>query len=68
MSTPKTPNTKPDDPVYTVAELAENSTAIFGGDVLPEVVFAAFSLAGLKEATVAKAKEVTSRYLKKEVY
>ncbi len=51
--------------VYTAEELAENARSLFG--VRTECVAAALKVAGIKECTVSKTKEIVEAFMKKEV-
>jgi hypothetical protein len=55
----------PAESVYTVSELAENAGNLFG--VRAECVAAALKVAGIKECTVSKTKEIVEAFMKKEV-
>jgi len=52
---------------YTAAEFAAASKNIFGKEVMPECVIAAFRIAGVSKATKTKAKEIVLQFMKKEV-
>ena len=55
--------------IYTSSELANaagTSTALFGVGVTPDIVTAAFFVAGRHEATKAEAKEIVKNFLGKE--
>lgn len=51
--------------VYSVKELAANARKLFG--TRQECVTAALKAAGKSECTIAEAKEIVGRFLKKEV-
>lgn len=51
--------------VYTAEELADNAGNLFG--VRTECVAAALKVAGIKECTVSKTKEIVEAFMKKEV-
>lgn len=51
--------------VYTAEELAENAGNLFG--VRAECVAAALKVAGIKECTVSKTKEIVEAFMEKEV-
>lgn len=51
--------------IYTAEELAQNARALFG--VRTECVAAALKVAGIKECTVSKTKEIVEAFMKKEV-
>jgi len=52
---------------YTVEELAMASESIIGKGIMPECVLAAFRVAKVKKATKNEAKEIVTKFLKKEV-
>lgn len=52
---------------YTVQELAAASQILFGGEVMPECVIAAFRVAGIEKATKEEAEKIVTKYLTKEV-
>ncbi len=54
-----------EDSIYTVEELAENSTYLFS--VRAECVVAALKDASIKECTVSKADEVIKSFMRKEI-
>lgn len=56
---------KHQESVYTVAEFAANSRAIFGAN--RECVEAALKTANVISCTVSKAKEIVAAFMKKEV-
>lgn len=55
----------PRESAYPVAELAAGAKKVFG--VRQECVLAALKAAGKPEYTVAEAKEIVERFLKREV-
>lgn len=56
---------KKTESIYTAEELAENARSLFG--VRTECVAAALKVAGIKECTVSKTKEIVEAFMKKEV-
>lgn len=52
---------------YTAEEFAAAARVIFGNQVTPDCVTAAFRMANIAKATKGQAKEIVSKYLKKEV-
>jgi len=65
-------NSKPDireknTAKYHVLELAECAGKVFGSNVKPECVIAAFKVKNIKRATTEEAKEIVNEFLKKEV-
>lgn len=53
------------EPEYTAKELAEAAETMF--HTKPECVIAAFHVAGIEKATVAKAQDIITKFLTKEV-
>lgn len=62
---PETKAGATDDWMYPVTELAAKARKLF--DVTPECVTTALKLAGLKMATMEKAKETVEKFMKQEV-
>ncbi len=56
---------KEHESLYTIEELSANAKQLFG--VRTECVVAALKAVGIKECTVFKAKEIISKFMKKEV-
>lgn len=54
-------------PVYTAEEYARAATKVFEGKYSPDIVRAAFAVAGKKEATKAEAEELVKKFANKEV-
>ena len=51
--------------IYTAEELSDNSIQLFG--VQAECVTVALKVAGIKNCTVSKAREIVQKFLKKEI-
>lgn len=58
---------KPTAPVYTAEEYARAAAKVFEGKYSPDIVRAAFAVAGKKEATKAEAEELVKKFANKEV-
>ena len=58
---------KPTVPVYTAEEYARAAAKVFDGKYSPDIVRAAFAVAGKKEATKAEAEELVKKFANKEV-
>lgn len=58
---------KPTAPVYTAEEYARAAAKVFEGKYSPDIVRAAFTVAGKKEATKAEAEELVKKFANKEV-
>lgn len=54
-------------PTYTAAEFAAASDKVFDKKYNPDIVTAAFKMAGKKKATKAEAAKIMSEFLNKEV-
>lgn len=54
-------------PVYTAEEYARAAAKVFEGKYSPDIVRAAFAVAGKKEATKAEAEELVKKFANKEV-
>lgn len=52
---------------YTADEFAAAAETIFGKGIGPDLVKAAFSRAGVKELSVTEAKDLVTKFAKKEV-
>lgn len=52
---------------YSVKELSECATQVFGSKVRSECVVAAFKDAKKESATIAEAKKIVAAFMKKEV-
>lgn len=61
----KSESVKQAESLYTIEELSANAKQLFG--VRTECVVAALKAVGIKECTVFKAKEIISKFMKKEV-
>lgn len=59
--------TQSDDSVYTVDEFARASATVFSKPYSPDIVRAAFFVAGKKSATKAEAEEIIRKFASKEV-
>lgn len=64
-ATPQTEEKVQKDSVYKISELAENASHLF--KTKPECVTAALKAEGKETATVAEAKAIVAKFLKKEV-
>lgn len=53
--------------VYTAEEYARAAAKVFEGKYSPDIVRAAFAVAGKKEATKAEAEELVKKFANKEV-
>lgn len=58
---------KPTAPVYTAEEYARAAAKVFEGKYSPDIVRAAFAVAGKKEATKAEAEKLVKKFANKEV-
>ena len=63
--TPKKEQKPLQESVYSIAELAANAKKVFG--TRPECVVAALKTAEKQECTIAEAKEIIEKFLKREV-
>lgn len=52
---------------YTVSDFAKAAKQVFGAEVTPDLVTAAFAVNKLTSATKTKAKEIVADFIKKEV-
>lgn len=52
---------------YNADEFAAAAASVFGEGITPDLVRAAFSVAGVKELTKAEAKKLVNNFAKKEV-
>ena len=57
----------PTAPVYTAEEYARAAAKVFEGKYSPDIVRAAFAVAGKKEATKAEAEKLVKKFANKEV-
>lgn len=55
------------EPVYTAAEFAAAASKVFGKGTSPDLVRAAFRVAGITSATVKEAKELVEKFANREV-
>ena len=58
---------KAEKEVYTAEEYARAAAKVFEGKYSPDIVRAAFAVAGKKEATKAEAEELVKKFANKEV-
>ncbi len=54
-------------PEYTAGEFAANAARLFGDRANPDLVHAAFMVEGINKATLKRAREVVSGFMRKEV-
>lgn len=55
------------EPTYKAEEFAANSEKVFGHGINSDIVMATFMVNGIKEATIAQAKEMVKKFITKEV-
>ncbi len=55
------------EPVYTLSEFVKAADKVFERAIHPDIITAAFSMAGKADATKEEAANIVSNYLNKEV-